>query len=355
MPEKFYPLVSVIIPTYNRYALLQEAVASVLDQSYPNIEIIVVDDGSTDDTPQIKHKLGSAIKYIAQANAGLNAARNTGYRQSKGEYIALLDDDDLWVPDKTFIQVEYLRRMPEIAFAFSDFTIFNKKGIIASRGLATWMSTPLDWRKVLGPTFASHHSDARAAYSQKDFPFYTGSLYRALLKDPYVLPATSMIRKNMIDGAHPFPIDNTHCGDWAFFARLSLHHSCIFIDAALAFNRSHQDAVRLTRQPLSERLNDRLDLVNDIWGSDKDFSKRHAHELRREKETLLEALIRALITEGKRAVARRIIHQYANRNPKVSLRLWFYRLLALIPGLHLIIRFAHRILHKLEPVRIKTY
>lgn len=107
------PLVSAIIPTYNYGHFVTAAVDSALAQTYADIEILVVDDGSTDDTRRRLAPYESQIRYIHQPNAGLPAARNTGIRLARGELLAFLDADDLWHPQKTAIQVAYLAAHPE--------------------------------------------------------------------------------------------------------------------------------------------------------------------------------------------------------------------------------------------------
>ena len=97
--ENRKPHVSVIIPAYNQAKYLGEAIQSVLSQTYLDYEIIVVDDGSTDNTPLVASQFGNNIRYIRQNNEGLGGARNTGIRNANGVYIALLDSDDLWLPD----------------------------------------------------------------------------------------------------------------------------------------------------------------------------------------------------------------------------------------------------------------
>lgn len=118
------PQVSVVIPTFNYGHLVCDAVDSVLAQAYRNIEVIVVDDGSTDDTRERLAKYGERIRYHYQPNAGLSAARNTGISLAKGDLIALLDSDDAFHPKKLLCQVEYLKARPEIGLvatnSFSD-------------------------------------------------------------------------------------------------------------------------------------------------------------------------------------------------------------------------------------------
>jgi glycosyltransferase involved in cell wall biosynthesis len=100
------PLVSVIIPNYNYANYLREAVESVLSQTYKNIEIIVVDDGSKDKSAEVLQEFGDKITVIFQQNAGVSAARNNGVANSKGEYIAFLDADDVWLAEKIEKQIK---------------------------------------------------------------------------------------------------------------------------------------------------------------------------------------------------------------------------------------------------------
>ena len=104
-----YPAVSVIIPTYDRCGFLRQAIESVLAQTCPADELIVVDDGSTDDTPDMLADYGNRIRVIRQSNRGVSAARNTGIRQSRGQFIALLDSDDYWLPQKLAAQQSFFK------------------------------------------------------------------------------------------------------------------------------------------------------------------------------------------------------------------------------------------------------
>jgi glycosyltransferase involved in cell wall biosynthesis len=113
-------LVSVVIPSYNYARFVTEAVASALAQTYPHREVIVVDDGSTDDTRGVLEPYRDRIRYVHQANQGLSAARNTGIRAAHGEVIALLDADDVWHPRKLEIQIAYLHGHPEVGLVATD-------------------------------------------------------------------------------------------------------------------------------------------------------------------------------------------------------------------------------------------
>src|SRR5262245_47409787 len=93
-------LVSVLVPTYNRSKLVRRAVESALAQSYRRLEVLVVDDGSSDDTRQVIEGMDPRVRYIRQANAGVSAARNRGIAEARGEFVAFLDSDDEWLPWK---------------------------------------------------------------------------------------------------------------------------------------------------------------------------------------------------------------------------------------------------------------
>ena len=112
-------LVSCVIPVFNGERYLTEALGSVLRQTRAPIEIIVVDDGSTDDTPRILEGMGDRITTVRQANAGPSAARNRGIEKARGDYVAFLDADDLWLPAKTETQLRCFERDPRLAVCTS--------------------------------------------------------------------------------------------------------------------------------------------------------------------------------------------------------------------------------------------
>lgn len=125
-----YPLVSVIIPCYNHGAYLREAFASVWQQNYPAVEIIVVDDGSTDTTREVTES-EPTVKYIYQTNQGLSAARNTGIAHSTGPYLVFLDADDWLLPNALKIGAEYLGQNPALAFVSGGHDkVFTALGLI---------------------------------------------------------------------------------------------------------------------------------------------------------------------------------------------------------------------------------
>lgn len=119
---------SVIIPTYNREKYVAKAIDSVLSQKFEDYEIIVVDDGSTDNTKETLRGFKDKIKYIYQDNSGVSAARNTGIRHASGEWLAFLDSDDEWMPDYLLTQFEKVNQNPRICMQTTDCLITELNG-----------------------------------------------------------------------------------------------------------------------------------------------------------------------------------------------------------------------------------
>lgn len=126
-------LVSVILPTYNYAQFLPESVGSILLQTYKSYEILVVDDGSTDNTKEVLSPFMQKIKYIKlEQNRGLPIARNIGIQSAQGKYIAFLDADDLWLPEKLQTDVNYFDQHPEVSMVYSRHINIDEKGYTLS-------------------------------------------------------------------------------------------------------------------------------------------------------------------------------------------------------------------------------
>lgn len=122
------PKVSVVIPTYNRQAYIRRALDSVLAQTFTDYEVVVVDDGSTDDTKGVLKDYEGRIKCVHQANGGIASARNRGIAESSAPYIAFLDSDDWWGPQKLEHQVRVLDEHPNVGIVYGRMPIVNERG-----------------------------------------------------------------------------------------------------------------------------------------------------------------------------------------------------------------------------------
>lgn len=185
--------VSVIIPTYNRAQYIAAAIDSVLGQTYPDYEIIVVDDGSTDNTRQVLSRYGERIRYIYQKNSKEGAARNNGIRHAQGEFVALLDSDDLWLPHK-------LER--DVALFAADMGI----GVVYS--LAEYITSdgkPVGW---------------------KPLRWYEGDVLEKLALENFVSLSTAVVRRACFEEVGYFNEDRQLSGsvDWEMWMRLAARY-----------------------------------------------------------------------------------------------------------------------------------
>jgi glycosyltransferase involved in cell wall biosynthesis len=129
------PTFSVIIPVYNGAGTIARAIESVLEQTYPPCELIVVDDGSTDETARIVAGIGRRVTYLHQANAGVSAARNNGARQANGEWLAFLDADDWYYRDRLRWHAEWIERDQRLDFLTGDYEYRRPDGSLISRSM----------------------------------------------------------------------------------------------------------------------------------------------------------------------------------------------------------------------------
>lgn len=294
--------VSIIIPTYNRARLVCLAIDSILAQDYTDYEIIVVDDGSTDETAAALEKYSGAIRYVRQENRGFGAARNRGLDEAKGEYLAFLDSDDLWTAGKLSIQVEIMDRLSEMAFAFSDFTILKPSGDLISEGLRTWHKRKTPWEEIYSNKISSH---ALLTLPLSGFDIYTGNIYRQLLEEPHVLPSSAIVRRSMLKPGIVFTVGDPLYADWDFFARLARDHTACFLDTSTAINRSHDDAVRLTTNCSTLKAAQcRLSLIDRVWKKDTEFMRSHRELVEKIEAEQLSIVATQLLFEGKASEAR---------------------------------------------------
>lgn len=140
------PTVSAIIPSYNKGSTIRAAMESVRRQTFRDVEILVVDDGSTDDTQEQVVGYGHGVRYIRQAQAGVSAARNHGVRASRGEYVAFLDGDDLWLPQKLERQLQVLHEEPRLdAVQCSVYLVNDQLEVVEARRCDSSQDTLLDF------------------------------------------------------------------------------------------------------------------------------------------------------------------------------------------------------------------
>jgi hypothetical protein len=213
------------------------------------------------------------------------------------------------MPYKTELQVAVLKRFPKLAYVFSEFQIFNAVGIVIRQGLASWQRVPRTWESLFTTACSATSSGLPLPAGVEDFIFYQGPLYRELLHAPYVLPSTAMVRRSAI-GNLAFLEDNHHCGDWFFFAKLGRCCDAGFLGVATTLNRSHDDAVRLTRKSPRLKILNRLAMTDALWKADADFMASHSGEVNRVESSILLQLAQASLLDGLPSEARQALRRW---------------------------------------------
>ena len=127
------PLVSIVTPAYNQAEYLAETIRSVLGQDYPNIEYLVLDDGSTDDTPSVLQQFGGQVRWERHANMGQSNTLNKGWRQARGNYLGYLSSDDRLLPHAISTLVDVLEAHPDVSVVYCDFNLIDKHGQVVNR------------------------------------------------------------------------------------------------------------------------------------------------------------------------------------------------------------------------------
>ena len=201
-PPRHVPMVSVVIPSYNCARYLPKAIESVLAQTFTDLEIIVVDDGSTDETAAAVAPYLDRIQFIRQNNKGLPGARNTGIRASDAPFIALLDADDSWLPEKLALQMPSFND-PEVDIVYSDFSVeyadgASKASYLAERPLAS-----------------------------------EGFVFNNYIRSRFLFPSTMVLRRKAMEVHKLFNEEMLACEDIELFARMCLRARVALVNQPL--------------------------------------------------------------------------------------------------------------------------
>jgi glycosyltransferase involved in cell wall biosynthesis len=235
-------MISVVLPTFNRGYVVARGVEGVRDQNYRDHEVVVVDDGSTDDTEAVIGRVAAEnVRYLRHpVNLGVAAARNTGVRASQGELIALLDSDDVWKPEMLERIASFLEAHPDIDAAFCDVEIVDGgDGEPAIPGLARWLPC---FSKLL----PSERLSEPLVISRRD-------MYLCLLVEVPVKPSALVVRKSAFERVGYFSEELRSGEDWEWLLRLARTTDFGYIDLPLARQHQLQDATHLVMREADKR------------------------------------------------------------------------------------------------------
>lgn len=208
-------MVSVIIPAFNTEKYISQAIESVLNQTYQNFELIVVNDGSTDRTEKVIKKYFNRISYIYQTNKGVAAARNVGISASKGEYIAFLDSDDIWLPEKLELQVDYLSTHLDTDLVYADYATFDNGGGILEENFAL----------------------------SRQLPRPSGYIFQELILKCLFQTNTVMLKRQILEKAGLFDERFLIGEDYDLWLRISAEHKIGYLPKVLAKYRQHPSSI----------------------------------------------------------------------------------------------------------------
>ncbi len=225
-------MISVIIPTYNRSRMTREAIESTLAQTFDDFELIVVDDGSIDDTATMVRGFGDRLIYARQENRGVSAARNRGLELARGAFIALLDSDDLWLADKLKTQVDFFRANPDAVICQTE---------------ETWVR------------------DGRRINPKKYHRKQSGDIFAISLERCMVSPSAVMWRRELLDEVGVFDTSLPACEDYDLWLRVSCRYPVHLIPTPLIVKRGgHGDQLSATVPTLDRyRIESIIKLLKD--------------------------------------------------------------------------------------------
>ncbi len=219
--------VSAVIPAYNAEGFISEAIESVRSQTLPVAELIVVADGSTDGTAQIAEAMGARV--LSDGSAGLSAARNRCVRESSQPWIAFLDSDDIWEPEKIERQMEIACRNPEVALVACDYSVFDEWEII--------LESALDKYRAGYEAQPKRRSEQGAIIDQLDQGF-ADAYY-------FLLASNVMVRRDLLETTELFD-ESLHCAEeFDCFMRVLANHPMGIVETSLVRRREHQDSTSL--------------------------------------------------------------------------------------------------------------
>jgi glycosyltransferase involved in cell wall biosynthesis len=252
------PRVSVLIPTFNRAALLKAAVASVLAQTFRDFEVVVVDDGSTDETAEVVRSFGDCVRYVPIPHAGPVRARNAGLESARGEYLCLLDSDDLYYAHKLALQVDFLDRHPDVVMVYTEFSAFGAAGFFEEYHLKSYHRSAYRSRECgYDRMFASsaalgenrvvvEAAVAAGATHWLERKEYVGRIFEQYLHDTIVFTNSMMLRRSVLDVVGLQNAYFGHFHDLEFALRIARAGPVGFIDNPTYKLRYHPEQVSST-------------------------------------------------------------------------------------------------------------
>ena len=316
--------ISTVIPTYNRAGMLPRALASALAASSPGDEVVVIDDGSTDNTADAVAPFLDRIRYVRTDNRGTGAARNRGIAEARHDLVAFLDSDDEWLPDKLDLQRAVMEARPDVLFCFTEFAKRDDRTGVTRHNLSRSSNRdPRPWEKIIGAPLAADAVGAPGE-SGHDFSINIGDLYPAMMSDWWLFPGTLLARKKAAGEAFRCSEDIAVCDDWVMAGRLARIGHGAFVDRETAVAHAHDGGQLLDADALTMATS-RVRVLERVWGADDRFLAENGDRYRALMRERRLARIFFLLLQGQAREARGELGRIGDP-PRA------YRLLSSLPG-----------------------
>lgn len=225
-------LVSVVLPAHNCAAFVGQAVESLWAQRDPDLEVIVVDDGSTDSTLEVLRSYADRIVLVSQPNGGVSSARNRGLATATGDWVAFLDADDVWAPSKLALQRAATIDHPGVALVFSSFRLVDEANrCLVPDAVRTYYRVFKNHRLTWTEIFAEQLTHSGALRGPR---VYAGDCYGSLFLGNFIKTSTVMARRDVLEALGGFDPSLSTEEDYDLWLRLALEHRVAYVDAPLA-------------------------------------------------------------------------------------------------------------------------
>lgn len=228
------PRVNIVVPAYNAEAFIAETVRSALAQTFTDLQVTVIDDGSSDATAARAAQDDPRVRVISQENRGMSRSRNRGMAEVDSEFVALLDADDLWHPEKLRLQLQALQSRPDHDFCYTAFDV---------------------WHGEPRPAYFSEPRDGRVDES------LSGWIYPRLILDNHALPSSVVWRRSAWDRMGGFLTDDQKTDDWEYLVRASTQHRFIRLAESFVLYRQHPVSLSRRIAPVNSTELMRADLI----------------------------------------------------------------------------------------------
>ena len=299
------PSVSIIIPTYNRRDLISETIQSVLAQTFKDFEILVIDNGSSDDTSQVIKKINDPrVHYYWQEPTGGPAhPRNRGLRMSKGKWVCFLDSDDLWVPDKLESQLLLCEKRPDLKWVYAKTAWFD-------------------------------HETGKEMDVYNNFEYYEGDICDKLIMNNFIASPTPLIKRSVFDEVGEFNEKNTFFAreDWELWLRIASKYPIGFVPKVLSKYRIHPGAISSNKEFMLKKYYGTIATICSATSfAPHKYEAFYLDSLRRQ----VESYVKYFILNGEKHISREILSKFLPQGQLLG-KLRLLKLISLLPT-HLII------------------